>query len=82
MSYDYVTRGDCSMKFCHLKKWGMKKLQETGALIYCCLPDKVSNFKISKREIEIIKLMAWGLTSKKIASKPGYTQRTVEAKKN
>lgn len=36
---------------------------------------------LSDREIEIIELLAQGLTSKEIASKMDYTERTVETKK-
>jgi two-component system, NarL family, response regulator NreC len=44
--------------------------------------NRVFNFKISKKETEIIKLLAAGLTSKEIAGQTGYTERTVETKKS
>lgn len=37
--------------------------------------------KFSKKELEIIKLLSQGLTSKEIAEETGYTKRSIETKK-
>lgn len=41
----------------------------------------IPNFKLSKNEIEIIKLLAFGKSSKEIAHILGYTVRSVETKR-
>jgi DNA-binding NarL/FixJ family response regulator len=42
---------------------------------------KIPSIKVTQKELEIIKCLADGLTSKEIAVKTGYTQRTVDTKK-
>lgn len=42
---------------------------------------KMPTIKISEKELQIIRLLAEGLTSKEIAARTGYTERTVQTKK-